>query len=103
MRNIFYNLAICVIIDVGLVERGGFMQRVTNLRELEAAISLNGEMVVTKNSRNNVILMSIEEYKKELEKDEIERKLLKAEKQIEEGKTEKATLVFKELEEKYEF
>ena len=35
------------------------MQNITNIQELERAISLNGEMVVTKNSKNNVILLSI--------------------------------------------
>lgn len=79
------------------------MQRVTNLQELEIAISQNGEMVVTKNNRNNVIVMSIEEYKNKLLEDEVERKLLKAEEQIESGKTVKATEVFKELEEIYGF
>ena len=79
------------------------MQNITNIQELERAISLNGEMVVTKNSKNNVILLSIEEYKKKLQDEEIEKKLLNAEKQIDEGKTVKATEVFKELEEKYGF
>lgn len=79
------------------------MQRVTDLQELETAISQNGEMVVTKNNRNNVIVMSIEEYKNKLLEDEVERKLLKAEEQIESGKTVKATEVFKELEEIYGF
>ena len=77
------------------------MQNITNIQELERAISLNGEMVVTKNSKNNVILLSIEEYKKKLQDEEIEKKLLNAEKQIDEGKTVKATEVFRELEEKY--
>ena len=40
---------------------------------------------------------------KNLTREEIEKKLLKAEKQIEEGKTVKAAEVFKELEEKYGF
>ena len=79
------------------------MQNITNIQELERAISLNGEMVVTKNSKNNVILLSIEEYKKKLQDEEIEKKLLKAEKQIDEGKTVKATEVFRELEKKYGF
>ncbi len=79
------------------------MQKVTNLQELKTAINLNGEMVVTKNKNNNVILMSIEEYKRKLQEDEIAEKLEKAEKQIEEGKTISATEVFKELEEKYGF
>ena len=77
------------------------MQQVTNLQELETVISQNGEMVVTKNNKNNVIVMSIEEYKNKLLEDEVERKLLKAEEQIESGKTVKATEVFKELEEIY--
>ena len=79
------------------------MQNITNIQELEKAINLNGEMIVTKNSKNNVILLSIEEYKKKLQDEEIEKKLLNAERQIDEGKTVKATEVFKELEEKYGF
>ena len=79
------------------------MQNINSIQELERAISLNGEMVVTKNSKNNVILLSIEEYKKKLQDEEIEKKLLNAEKQIDEGKTVKATEVFRELEEKYGF
>ena len=76
------------------------MQQVTNIKELEHAINTNGEMIVTKNSKNNMILLSFEEYKKKLWNDnEIDEKLLKAEKQIDEGKTVKATEVFKELEE----
>ena len=42
------------------------MQQLTNLQELEMAVNLNGEVVVTKNNKNNVILMSMEEYKKSL-------------------------------------
>lgn len=49
------------------------MQNITNIQELEKAISLNGEMIVTKNSKNNVILLSIEEYKKKLQDEEIEK------------------------------
>lgn len=42
----------------------------TSLQELETAINLNGEIVV---SKNNVILMSMEEYKKKLLKKKIEK------------------------------
>ena len=79
------------------------MQQVTNLKQIEMAISKNGEMVVMKNHKNNVIVMSIEEYKNKLVDDEIEKKLVKAEDQIQRGETVKATEVFKELEEKYGF
>lgn len=77
------------------------MQQVTNLQELEKAINLNGEMVVSKNSKNNVILMSMEEYKKKLIKDKIEKNLLKAEEDIENGRVKDAEDVFKEWNAKY--
>lgn len=79
------------------------MQQLRNLQELEIAVNLNGKVIVTKNSKNNVVYMSIEEYRKNLEDEELEQKLLKAEEQIEQGKTVKATEVFEELEEKYGF
>ena len=65
-----------------------------NMQEVETAMNKYGDIVLTKNEKNNVIVLSVEQYKE---------KLLKAEKQIEEGKTVKATEVFKELEEKYGF
>ena len=39
------------------------MQQVRSLQEIETAISQNGEMVIGKNSKNKVIVMSMEEYK----------------------------------------
>lgn len=56
------------------------MQQLTNLQELEMAVNLNGEVVVTKNNKNNVILMSMEEYKKSLIKDKIKNNLIKQKK-----------------------
>lgn len=78
------------------------MQQVTNLKELENAININGEMIVSKEN-NAVIVMSIEEYKQKILDDEIEKNLIIADKQIKEGKTVKASEVFKELEELYGF
>ena len=79
------------------------MQQVTSLKQIEAFINENGEMVIGKNNKNNVIVMSMEEYRKKIFEEQLEKKLLKAEKQIEEGKTVKASEVFKELEAQYEF
>ena len=79
------------------------MQQAINIQEVENAMNKYGDIVLSKNSNNNVIVMSVEQYKDKLKDKEIEEKLLKAEKQIEEGKTMKATEVFKELEEKYGF
>lgn len=77
------------------------MQQVTNLKELETAINLYGEMVVSKNSKNKVIVMSMEEYKKKLMKEKIEKNLLEAEEDIENGRVKDSTDVFKDWNEKY--
>ena len=74
-----------------------------NMQEVETAMNKYGDIVLTKNEKNNVIVLSVEQYKEKISKEEIEKKLLVAEKQIEEGKTIKAADVFKELEEKYGF
>ena len=79
------------------------MQQSINVKEIETAMNQFGDVVITKNDKNDIVVMSIEEYKKKLLEDKIEKKLLKAERQIDEGKTVKATEVFKELEELYEF
>lgn len=73
------------------------MQQLTNLQELEMAVNLNGEVVVTKNNKNNVILMSMEEYKKSL----IKNNLIKAEEDIKLGRVRDAEEVFKEWNAKY--
>ena len=77
------------------------MQQLTNLQELEMAVNLNGEVVVTKNNKKNVILMSMEEYKKSLIKDKIKNNLIKAEEDIKLGRVRDAEEVFKELNAKY--
>ena len=77
------------------------MQQLTNLQELEMAVNLNGEVVVTKNDKNNVILMSMEEYKKSLIKDKIKNNLIKAEEDIKLGIVRDAEEVFKEWNAKY--
>ena len=74
-----------------------------NMQEVETAMNKYGDIVLTKNEKNNIIVLSVEQYKEKLLDEEIEKILLKAEKQIEEGKTVKAAEVFKELEEKYGF
>ena len=77
------------------------MQQLTNLQELEMAVNLNGEVVVTKNDKNNVILMSMELYKKGLIKDKIKNNLIKAEEDIKLGRVRDAEEVFKEWNAKY--
>ena len=77
------------------------MQQVTNIKELETMVNQNGEMVVSKNSRNNIVVMSMEEYKKNNMRNDIIKKLKKSEEEIENGEGIESDVVFKELRQKY--
>ena len=77
------------------------MRKLTNLEEIETAVNQYGEIVVSKNNKNNVIVMSMEEYKEKMSEEEIERKILKSEEDYNNGKVKKAEDVFKEWKLKY--
>lgn len=79
------------------------MQQVTSIKEIETFINQNGEMVIGKNNKNNVIVMSMEEYRNNIFDEETIKCLLKSEEDIENGRTRKATEVIKELREQYGF
>ena len=79
------------------------MQQVTSLKQIETFINQNGEVVIGKNNKNNVVVMSMEEYNKKIFNEETVNKLLKSEEDIENGKTRKASEVIKELRHKYGF
>ena len=55
------------------------MQQVTSLQDIETFINENGEVVIGKNSENNVIIMSMEEYTNNIFDREMIKKLLKSE------------------------
>ena len=77
------------------------MQQLTNLKGIESAVNQYGEIVISKNNKNNVVVMSMEEYKKKMLDEEIERKILKSEDDYNNGRVRKAEDVFKEWELKY--
>ena len=77
------------------------MQRLTNLKELKTAVNEYGEIVVSKNNKNNVVVMSMEEYKKKMLDKEIERKILKSEEDYNNGKVRNSEDVFKEWKLRY--
>lgn len=77
------------------------MQELTNLEEIETAVNQYGEIVVSKNNKNNVVVMSMEEYKDKMLDKEIERKILKSEEDYNNGRIRKAEDVFKEWKLKY--
>ena len=76
------------------------MMQVTNIQDLKTAINQNGEMVITMNN-NDIIIMKMEEYREKLPKEDIEKHLLKAEDDIKKGRVRDAREVFKEWKEKY--
>ena len=77
------------------------MQELTNLEEIETAVNQYGEIVLSKNNKNNVVVMSMEEYKEKMLDKEIERKILKSEEDYNNGRIKKAEDVFKEWKLKY--
>lgn len=79
------------------------MQQVTSLKEIEAYINQNGEMIIGKNKKNKVVVMSLDEYKSNILDNETIKKLLKSEEDIEKGRTRNAIEVIKEFREKYGF
>ena len=79
------------------------MQQIKNLHEIETIINQNGEMVISKNNKNNVVVMSMEEYRDNIFDKETVYKLLKSEEDIEKGRTRKAEDVVKEFREKFGF
>lgn len=77
------------------------MQQSINIKEIEGAIDEYGEIVLRKNSKNNVIIMSMEEYKKNHMKADIIKKLKQSEEEIEKGEGIESDVAFKELRQKY--
>ena len=77
------------------------MRQLINMKNLETAVEEYGEIVISKNNKNNVIVMSMEEYTKEnIEKDVI-KKLKKLEQEIENREGIESDSAFKELRQKY--
>ena len=71
------------------------------MKEIESAVNKFGEIVISKNVKNKVVIMSMEEYKKKILDEEIERKILKSENDYNNGRVRKAEDVFKEWQLKY--
>lgn len=77
------------------------MQQVIEIQDLKSVLDEYGELIVRKTNKNNVVVMSLDEYEKI--DTEIEKKLLKSEEDIKNGRTRDAVKVFEELEDKYGF
>lgn len=76
------------------------MQQVTSIKDLEKAISENGEMIISK-TNDKIVIMDLKEYKEKLLSKDIEKHLLKAEDDIKNSRVRDAREVFKEWKVKY--
>ncbi len=76
------------------------MQQI-NLKEIETAVNQYGEVVLSKNNKNNFVVMSIEEYNKKILRREIIKALKKSEQEIENGEGIESDEAFKKLRQKY--
>ncbi len=72
------------------------MQQI-NLKEIETAVNRYGEVVLSKNNKNNFIVMSMEEYNKNILREEIIKALKKSEQEIENGEGIESDEAFKKL------
>ena len=78
------------------------MQQI-NIKEIETAVNQYGEVVLSKNSKNNFVVMSMEEYNKNILREEIINALKKSEQEIENGEGIESDEAFKKLRQKYEY
>ena len=76
------------------------MMQVTNIQDLKTAVNQNGEMVIAMKN-NDIVIMKMEEYREKILKEDIEKKLLKAEDDIENGRVKDAREIFKKWKAKY--
>lgn len=76
------------------------MQQVS-IQQIENAVKQYGEIVVSKNDKDKVVVMSMEEYKKRILNRDIIEKLKQSEKEIEKKEGMESDIAFKELRQKY--
>ena len=77
-------------------------QQLKNVQSvIEAALNKYGDIVLSKSEGNNVFVMSIEEYRKKILDEEIDRKIMESEEDYNNGRVKDAEEVFKEWEEQY--
>ena len=79
------------------------MQREISIEEVEKALNeenIEDTIIVKRKNKSDVVIINLEEYKKMLENNLIE-KLKKAEEQIKNGEVIDADAVFEEMREKY--
>lgn len=81
------------------------MQKTLTIKELENVVKeideIQEPIIVKRENKKDLVLLSLEEYRKKIALTEFLTKLEKSEKQYEDGKVHDARMIFRELREKY--
>ncbi len=83
------------------------MQKVITVEEMEKIANeytnIEEPIIVKRANKNDLVILSMEEYKKKLFLNELDEKIQEGEEDIKNGKTHKLRDVFKELRSEYGF
>ena len=77
------------------------MQREITVKELENIDEIEEPIIVKRDNKKDLVVLSLEEYKKKIFLNETSDKLEESEEQYKKGRTHSARAVFKELRKKY--
>lgn len=81
------------------------MQREISVKEFEKEVNsideINEPIIVKRNNKQDLVVISLEQYKKQLFMTELSSKIEKSKKEVEQGKVHSARTVFKELRAEY--
>lgn len=81
------------------------MQREITVQELEKTVNnidkIEEPIIIKRDNKTDLVVLSLEEYKKKIFLNELSNKLEESEEQYKKGKVHNAKSVFKELREKY--
>ena len=77
------------------------MQREITVKELENIDEIEEPIIVKRDNKKDLVVLSLEEYKKKIFLNETSDKLEESEEQYKNGRTHNAKVVFTELRKKY--
>ena len=73
------------------------------VKTLEQFEDIDGPIIVKRTNGEDLVILSLREYKEKILKENVIEKLKKSEKEVENGEGVDADLVFNELKEKYDY
>lgn len=83
------------------------MQKEITVKEFESTVNgidnIDEPIIVKRDNKQDLVVISLEQYRKELFLAELAAKLEKSEKELEQEKVHSARMIFKEMREKYQY